>query len=163
MVFCDQSVSVVLAERPRLSVMSPYFTRPGRLCERGVPVAASTVFSSTTSNSMESPEHPVKRAISMPSISSANWDPRCSRSSSAAIFLSLLGRLLELADAEDHELRRLHRGDADLDHELALVDRVRRVRLGVALHEERLIGGGPEERAVTPQAAEEAVQRPLQD
>src|SRR5262245_61954227 len=43
-----------------------------------------------------------------------------------------------LGDAEDHELGRLDRGHADLDHDLTGVDDVRRVGLRVALDVERL-------------------------
>ena len=64
-------------------------------------------------------------------------------------------RLLDLGDAEDDELGRLHRRDADLDDDLALVDRLGRVGLGVALDVERLLGGGAEQRAVAPQAPQE--------
>src|SRR4051794_17821409 len=66
------------------------------------------------------------------------------------------GDLLLLADAEDDELGRLHRSEADLDDELALVDRLRRIRLRVALDVVRLIGGGAEQGASGPQSAEEA-------
>src|SRR5215211_685788 len=60
-----------------------------------------------------------------------------------------------LADAEDDELRGLHRRDADEDDEPAVVD----VGLGHRglphLDEERLLGRVPEERAVPPDAGEE--------
>src|ERR1700712_3309352 len=71
------------------------------------------------------------------------------------------GDLLLLADPEDDELGRLDRRDADLDHQLALVDRLRGVGLGVALHEERFFGGLPEESPGGPEAAQETVQRAL--
>ena len=45
----------------------------------------------------------------------------------------------ELAQAEDHELGRLHRRDADLADDLPGLDHVGRVGLGVALDEERLL------------------------
>src|SRR5262249_28266296 len=61
----------------------------------------------------------------------------------------------ELADAEDHELGRLDRADPDLDHDLACLDHVLRIGLRVALDEERLAGGGPEQRALAPGAGEE--------
>src|SRR5262245_36903069 len=61
----------------------------------------------------------------------------------------------ELADTEDHELGRLDRADPDLDHDLARFDHVLRVGVGVALDEERLAGGGPEQRALAPRAGEE--------
>src|SRR4026208_298984 len=51
----------------------------------------------------------------------------------------------ELADPEDHELRGLHRCDADLHSEDAGVAVLGRVVLLVALDEERLVGGAPEE------------------
>src|SRR3954447_6561680 len=72
------------------------------------------------------------------------------------------GRVLDLGDAEDHELRRLHRRDPDLDDHLALVDRVRRVRFGITLDVERLLGGGTEQRAVTPEAPQECTDRALE-
>ena len=48
---------------------------------------------------------------------------------------------------EDHELGRLHRRDADLADDLAGLDHLGRVGLGVALDEERLRGRGAEQRA----------------
>src|SRR5437868_13586802 len=50
-----------------------------------------------------------------------------------------LGPALVLADLEDHELRRLDRGDAHHHPHLAGVDHLRRVGLVVALDEERLL------------------------
>src|SRR5215211_2164795 len=59
-----------------------------------------------------------------------------------------------LADAEDDELRGLHRRDADEDDEPAVVD-VGLGHRGLAhLDEERLLGRVPEERAVPPDAGE---------
>src|SRR4051812_36264717 len=69
--------------------------------------------------------------------------------------------LLLLADTEDDELGRLDRRDPDLDHELALVDRLRRVGLRVALDVERLGGRRAEQRARLPKAPQERVQRAL--
>src|SRR5205814_2757061 len=60
-----------------------------------------------------------------------------------------------LADAEDHELGRLHRGDADLANHLAGVDDFRRVGLGVALHVERLLRRLAHQRARVVDAQEE--------
>src|SRR5581483_7498106 len=82
-----------------------------------------------------------------PEFSRSSFEPRSGRG------------LLLLADAEDHEFRRLHRGETDLDDELALVDRVRRVRLGVALHVERLICRGTEQGTLLPQPGEERGER----
>src|SRR4051794_35977104 len=50
----------------------------------------------------------------------------------------------ELAQAEDDELGRLHRRDADLADDLARLDDLRRVGLAVALHVEGLGGRGAE-------------------
>src|SRR5207248_626462 len=58
-------------------------------------------------------------------------------------------------DLEDDELRGFHRGDPDLDDELARVDRLRGVHLAVALDVERFAGRGSEERAVAPDANQE--------
>src|SRR5688500_9486617 len=67
----------------------------------------------------------------------------------------------EPGDAEDDELGRLDRRDADLDDELARVDDLVRVVLRVALHVERLAGRRPEQGAVPPDAHEEGVERSL--
>src|SRR5262245_28579048 len=69
--------------------------------------------------------------------------------------------LLVLADAEHDELGGLDRRDADLDHELAGVDRLRRVRRLVAADEERLVGALAEQRARLPQTLEVGVERAL--
>src|SRR5882672_7695957 len=76
-----------------------------------------------------------------------------------ALGLSPLQNLLDLtchlADAEDHELRRLHRSDADLADHLARVDHLRRVGLGVALHVERLLRSLAHQRARVVDAQQE--------
>src|SRR5580698_11435134 len=61
----------------------------------------------------------------------------------------------ELCDAEDDELGRLHGCDADVDDQLADVDRVLGVVLGIAFDEERFARAGSEERAVAPHATQE--------
>src|SRR5215813_4580851 len=55
-----------------------------------------------------------------------------------------------LADPDDHELRRLDGSDAHFDNQLPRVDHFWRIVLSVHLYEERLVGGGSEERAVAP-------------
>src|SRR3954469_22200017 len=68
----------------------------------------------------------------------------------------------ELAQAEDHELGRLHRGDADLADDLPGLDHVGRVGLGVALDEEGLLRGRAEQRARPPCPGQEAGRRVAQ-
>src|SRR5207245_8046801 len=63
------------------------------------------------------------------------------------------------ADPEDDELARLHRRYSDLDHDLAGLDHVRRVRLLVALDEERHGGRTSEQCALAPRAREEVRRR----
>src|SRR6266511_4660670 len=60
-----------------------------------------------------------------------------------------------LADAEDHELSGLDGCDADDRDDHPGVDHVGRVRLVVALDEERFAGGPAHERAVAPHAGQE--------
>src|SRR5467141_1358151 len=67
----------------------------------------------------------------------------------------LLGLPCHLADAEDDELRRLHRSDADLADHLAGVDHLRRVGLGVALDVERLLRSLAHQRARVVDAQQE--------
>ena len=55
-----------------------------------------------------------------------------------------------LADAEDHELGRLDRRDADQADQPAVVEIVLRHRRAVAADEERLLGLVAEQRAVLP-------------
>src|SRR6478735_4048950 len=71
------------------------------------------------------------------------------------------GDLLVLRDAENDEFGRLDRCDADLDDQQPLVDRLRRIRLGVALDVEGLVNRLAEKRSGTPQSAQEGVQCPL--
>src|SRR5688500_11923904 len=66
-----------------------------------------------------------------------------------------------LADPEDHELGRLHRREADLDDQLARVDDLGRVGLGVALDVERLLRSRPHQGARAPQERQERGDRPL--
>src|SRR6267378_737818 len=67
----------------------------------------------------------------------------------------LLGLPGHLADAEDDELRRLHRSDADLADHLAGIDHFRRVGLGVALDVERLLRSLAHQRARVVDAQQE--------
>src|SRR6267378_3110995 len=67
----------------------------------------------------------------------------------------LLGLPGHLADAEDDELRRLHRSDADLADHLAGIDYFRRVGLGIALDVERLLRRLAHQRARVVDAQQE--------
>src|SRR5512143_4086108 len=62
-----------------------------------------------------------------------------------------------LADAEDHELRRLNRGHADFDNQAPHIARRRRVELLIAFDVEGLVGRSPEERAIAPDRAQEGI------
>src|SRR5262245_57278415 len=80
----------------------------------------------------------------------------------SACFGSATGRLLRLlrtarvlADAEDDELRRLHRRDANDGNQLARVHDLGRVGLVVTLHEVRLLLRPAHQGAVPPQPLEE--------
>src|SRR6058998_3860906 len=70
--------------------------------------------------------------------------------------LGLAAAAGELAQAEDDELRRLDRRDADLAGDLPGLDVLGRVGLGVALDEERLVGRLAEQGARAPDTVEEA-------
>src|SRR5467141_270369 len=67
----------------------------------------------------------------------------------------LLGLPCHLADAEDDELGRLHRSDADLADHLAGIDYFRRVGLGIALDVERLLRRLAHQRARVVDAQQE--------
>src|SRR5579863_8736268 len=71
----------------------------------------------------------------------------------------LLARVLAhlLHDVEDDVLGRNRRSDADLHHHLTRVADFERVRVVVAAHEVRLLGGAAGEVALGPQALEELV------
>src|SRR5262245_1688045 len=60
-----------------------------------------------------------------------------------------------LLEPEDHELRRLDRRDPDLDDQLAGVAHSWRVKLGVALDVEGLLGCCAKQRAAAPDARQE--------
>src|SRR5262245_47787326 len=60
-----------------------------------------------------------------------------------------------LAQLEDRKLRRFHRRDPDQRHHPSLVPDLGRVGLGVALDEERLLRGLPDQGAVAPDVGEE--------
>src|SRR5262245_45959037 len=75
-----------------------------------------------------------------------------------ALCLHSIGGLL--ADAEDHELRRLHWRDADQTNQPAVVDVVLAHGRAVALHEERLVRRRAEERTVAPHGREKSGQAP---
>src|SRR5213080_1442328 len=120
-------------------------------------------FSSVTSISDVKPPTSVNCAMVVPSISIAKLRAAIASlfetfGTPAGIYPSLFAERCaarELGDLEDDELRRFHRGDPDLDDELARVDRLRGVHLAVALDVERFAGGGPKERAVAPDANQE--------
>src|SRR5438552_6462595 len=120
-------------------------------------------FSSVTSISDVNPPTSVNCAMVVPSISIAKLRAAIASlletfGTPAAIYPSLFAERCsarELGDLEDDELCRFHRGDADLDDELARIDRLRGVHLAVAFDVERLAGRGSEERAVPPDADQE--------
>src|ERR1700687_1193584 len=60
-----------------------------------------------------------------------------------------------LAQAENNELSRLDRRQANVDEELAPIPNVRRIQLFVALDKEGLRRSGPEQHAFTPQPGQE--------
>src|SRR6202048_1922770 len=140
----------------------------GVLCAPGIFLMISLssgpfFFSSVTYISEAEPPTSVNCAMVVPSTSIAKL-----RAASAslvetfgrpvAIYSSLFAKRCaarELGDLEDDELRRFHRRDADLDDELARIDRLGRVQLAVAFDIERLAGGRPEECAVAPDANQE--------
>src|SRR5271154_6658751 len=62
----------------------------------------------------------------------------------------------ELAQAEDHEFRRLDGRDPDLANDLAGLDQLRRIGLSVALDVERLGRRSPEQGPGSVDAGEEA-------
>src|SRR6266404_3866039 len=66
----------------------------------------------------------------------------------------------DLLNAEDHELRRLGDGHADFGNDLARLANRRRIGLVVALHEEGLLGGCPEQPAVPPLIRQKVADRP---
>src|SRR3954447_16109613 len=151
---------------PRLSSMFDHFRLPLTFTMSGLP-CASTSLCSTISDSESRPETSRNWPIaSLPASVSLKW---LVGRGFCALAMSLrspfvsgrrglldLGRAgRELAQAEDDELGRLDGRDADLADDLPGLDDVGRVRLGVALDEERLLGGRPEQRALTPGAGEE--------
>src|SRR2546421_7543289 len=125
--------------------------------------------SSVTSISEVSPLSSVNCAIIVPSTSiaklrAANASLLETFGTPVAIYPSLFGERCaarELGDLEYDELGRLHRGDTDLDDELAGVDRLRRVVLTVALDVERFAWRGTEQRAVAPDPNQEGADRAL--
>src|SRR5204863_5208622 len=125
--------------------------------------------SSVTSISEVSPLSSVNCAIIVPSTSiaklrAANASLLETFGTPVAIYPSLFGERCaarELVDLEYDELGRLHRGDTNLDDELAGVDRLRRVVLTVALDIERFAWRRTEERAVAPDSNQEGADRAL--
>src|SRR2546430_14697367 len=125
--------------------------------------------SSVTSISEVTPLSSVNCAIIVPSTSiaklrAANASLLETFGTPVAIYPSLFGErraARELGDLEYDELGRLHRGDTDLDDELAGVDRLRRVVLTVALDIERFAWRGTEQCAVAPDPNQEGADRAL--
>src|SRR5262245_50829502 len=121
---CQRSA---LSSTPRLRVMFDHFWGPAILRTTGLPLASFEVCSMTSVDESR-PAHSRKLPIaSLPPMSRRNRDAGRGSLAGIAALLSQcgagLGRDLggargELADPEDHELGRLDRRDADLDHDL---------------------------------------------
>src|ERR1700704_4614972 len=73
----------------------------------------------------------------------------------SGLLLGQGGPARELGQLEDDELRRLHRGHADLADDHPGIDGLRRVGLVVALHEEGLVRRQTEEGPLAPLVDEE--------
>src|SRR5438552_8598474 len=146
----------------RFSVIVGVLCAPGIFLLISLPSGPFS-FSSVTSISEVKPPTSVNCAMVVPSISIAKLRAAIASlletfGTPAAIYPSLFAERCaarELGDLEDDELCRFHRGDADLDDELARIDRLRGVHLAVAFDVERLAGRGSEERAVPPDADQE--------
>src|SRR4051812_46505145 len=146
---------------PRLSTIVGGFRLPGSFLK----TTSLSVDSrkSTGSTSVVMPCSSEKDAISYPSMviekrAAVRASLGCSAPRPAGMGSYLLfetGAVGELGDAEDDELGRLDRGDADLDGQHAGVAVLGRVVLGVALDEERLRRRLPEQGAVAPHPAQE--------
>src|ERR1041384_3644102 len=80
----------------------------------------------------------------------------------AALIAAAIAAVDELAQPEDHELRRLDGADADLADDLAGLDGLGLVVLRVALYEERLIGRRAEQRSAAPHHRQEVRHRRAQ-
>src|SRR4051812_46723166 len=143
--------------RPRISVTSPAFGRPGNFLLMYLP-SAVLCFISMTSCSILSPLTSWMALINTPSISRPKECPTDTSSSCKAMVgsfseversyedcwldsLAEAGAARELRKSEDHELGRLHRRDADLADHHAGIDRLGRVGVSIATHEERFVGG----------------------
>src|SRR5438105_5387556 len=152
----------------RLSVSVGVLWAPGIFLMIILP-SGSYSWSSVTSISEVSPLSSVNCAIIVPSTSiaklrAANASLLETFGTPVAIYPSLFGERCaarELGDLEYDELGRLHRGNTDLDDELAGVDRLRRVVLTVALDIERFAWRRPEQRAVAPDPNQEGADRAL--
>src|SRR5256886_5434723 len=146
----------------RFSVSVGVLCAPGIFLMISLPSGPFSL-SSVTSISEVKPPTSVNCAMVVPSISIAKLRAAIASlfetfGTPAGIYPSLFAERCaarELGDLEDNELRRFHRGDPDLDDELARVDRLRGVHLAVAFDVERLAGRRPEERAVAPDRSEE--------
>src|SRR4051812_46548952 len=149
-----------------------YFIRPGSL--RVVPCGSLPSRYSIRLVSVVRPLASVKPPTSTPSISMMKLNcPNGSIRLPSAIACSLsrlrarppsglrhVGAGAPLADAEDDELGRLHRGDADLADEAAVVDVGLRHRRVVALDVERLLLRAPLQHVVDPEPGQEVADAP---
>src|SRR5438552_15947562 len=153
----------------RFSVIVGVLCAPGIFLLISLPSGPFS-FSSVTSISEVKPPTSVNCAMVVPSISIAKLRAAIASlletfGTPAAIYPSLFAERCaarELGDLEDDELRRFHRCDADLDDELARIDRLRGVHLAVASDVERLAGRGSEERAVQAVADKECADSALE-
>src|SRR3954447_27008675 len=159
--------------RPRVSVTSPAFGRPGNFLLMYLP-SAVLCFISMTSCSILSPLTSWMALIKTPSISRPKeWPADTSSSCKAMGWIPSLGWSVltrdcwgldslgqagaagELRQAEDHEFGRLHRSDSDLADHHAGVDGLGRVGFSIAPHEEGFVRSEPEQGPLAPLVDEE--------
>src|SRR5215475_11207666 len=149
--------------KPRVSVTSPAFGRPGSFLITYLP-SDVFCFSSMTSCSIFKPVTSVICLMTRPSISRPNeWPTKESRSRSDMSTAYLCRCLLadetcaagELREPEHHELGRFDRRDSDLASDLSRVDALGRVGLAVAPDVVRLVRSEPKQRALAPLGHEE--------
>src|SRR3954454_23296588 len=166
------SQTALSVSRPRLSTMFEKFSLPGTLRIHCLPSGVQKR-SSMVSCEWSRPETSFHRLC--PSTPSRDSPKKAVTSKSSWLDMlstpcqMLAGRLLGdlglaaaaavLADPEDHELGGLDGADADLGHDLAGLDHVGGVGLGVALDVERLARRRPEERPAAPGEGEEVPHR----
>src|SRR4051794_9059482 len=158
---------------PRVSWMGCHVTcvPPPQLLT-GLPLPSIVLNSGTSSDPLGIVAAENSIALSIPPRSSLKWwTPLtcasllmklpfvCQSQGGSLADLGLAPAARELAQAEDHELGRLDRRDADPANALPRLDDLGRVGLRVALDEERLAGRAAEERAAAPHAREEVLRR----